>query len=104
VLARALATAKGGLPVVRLARKAARTAHQQGLGRASRQHNLAGAFRTVEWQRGAQDIVGVVLVDDVYTTGATTSEVAGVLQQAVGLPVHVFTFARAVSPTGGAFV
>jgi competence protein ComFC len=103
VLARAFATARGGLPVVRLARKTRRTAHQQGLGRASRQHNLAGAFRAVEWQRGAQDIEGVVLVDDVYTTGATTSEVAAVLQRVVELPVHVFTFARAVSPTGGAF-
>jgi predicted amidophosphoribosyltransferase len=36
VLARAFATAKGGLPVVRVARKTTRTAHQQGLGRASR--------------------------------------------------------------------
>ena len=49
VLARALADTRGGLPVVRLARKAARTAHQQGLGRDSRQRNLADAFRAVEW-------------------------------------------------------
>ena len=41
-------------------------------------------------------------MDDVYTTGATASEVAAVVHRAVGVPVHVFTFARTVSPTGGA--
>ena len=101
VFARALAEGCGGLPVARLARKSARTAHQQGLGRDSRRRNLADAFRPVEWPQRGQDIEGVVLVDDVFTTGATTSEVAAVIHRASGLPVHVFTFARTVSPTGG---
>ena len=36
----------------------------------------------------------VVLVDDVYTTGATVEEVSQVLVAGTGLPVHVFTFSR----------
>ena len=39
----------------------------------------------------------VVLVDDVFTTGATAGEVAGVISSGVALPVHVFTFSRATS-------
>jgi predicted amidophosphoribosyltransferase len=42
----------------------------------------------------------LVLVDDVYTTGATTQEVAHVLGEGTGLPVYVFTFSRAVSGRG----
>jgi predicted amidophosphoribosyltransferase len=38
-----------------------------------------------------------VLVDDVYTTGATAREVSSVLVSGIGIPVHVFTFSRAVS-------
>jgi predicted amidophosphoribosyltransferase len=37
---------------------------------------------------------GIVLVDDVYTTGATAEEVASVLVEGTALPVHVFTFSR----------
>ena len=41
-----------------------------------------------------------VLVDDVYTTGATTQEVSRVLAAGTGVPVYVFTFSRAVSGGG----
>jgi len=37
-----------------------------------------------------------MLVDDVYTTGATAREVASVLVECMGLPVYVFTFSRAM--------
>jgi predicted amidophosphoribosyltransferase len=36
----------------------------------------------------------VVVVDDVYTTGATAAEVTAVVGPALGLPAHVFTFCR----------
>jgi ComF family protein len=99
VLAKALAREAGGLPVGPLVRKTARTRHQQALGREERRRNLAGAFVA-----GASPPTGtgeVVLVDDVYTTGATASVVAAALRDALGLPVYVFTFARALGPVDG---
>ena len=45
----------------------------------------------------ARDAEGVVVVDDVYTTGATANEVASVVARGTGLPVCVFTFCRTVA-------
>lgn len=42
-------------------------------------------------------IQSLLLVDDVYTTGATAGEVSAVLAAGTALPVYVFTFSRAVS-------
>ena len=103
VLARALAAGSDGLPVVQLVAKVRRTAGQRSLDRARRQRNLQGAF-AAELGRGegpspvreAPD--GIVLVDDVYTTGATVQEVAMVLARSTGRSIRVFTFARALAP------
>ncbi len=101
-LARALA-GPAGLDCAPLVNKRLATRHQKGLGRAGRQSNLRGAFVMRE---EASAVVGagkcgqVVLVDDVFTTGATASEVSRVLVAGVGLPVYVFTFSRAVSGKG----
>lgn len=64
---------------------------QTGLGRADRAGNVRNAFV-------ARDAVGqrVVLVDDVYTTGATASAAASALKRAGAASVHVVTFARTV--------
>jgi ComF family protein len=99
VLAKALARGAGGLPVQPLARKAADTRHQLALGREERQRNLVGAF--VAHSSPPMGMDAVVLVDDVYTTGATAGVVAATLREATGLPVHVFTFARALGPVDG---
>ena len=99
VLAKALAREAGGLPVGPLVRKAVSTRHQQALGREERRRNLAGAFVAGAIPPTGTD--AVVLVDDVYTTGATASVVAAALRDALGLPVHVFTFARALGPVDG---
>jgi len=81
-----------------LARKVCITKAQKGLGRAARKENLRGAF---VWEPSAfgelRPHEAVVLVDDVYTTGATVAEVAALLEVNAGLPVYVFTFSRAVS-------
>lgn len=97
VLAKALASHEV-LPCVSLVRKPTPTRHQKGLGRADRQANLRGAFVL---ERGAVSRLphgaeAVLLVDDVYTTGATAREVSSVLTAGTGLPVYVFTFTRAV--------
>jgi predicted amidophosphoribosyltransferase len=63
---------------------------QRGLDRQERQRNVRGAFRASP-TRG-----GVLLVDDVYTTGATVSAAAGALRRAGAASVEVVTFARTV--------
>ena len=62
-----------------------------GLPRAERQANVRGAFVAT-----GQAPARVLLVDDVYTTGATLSAAAGALREAGASHVEVITFARAV--------
>ena len=96
VLARALACRSEVEHVMPLARKVKRTAHQQALSREERAENLAGAFVGFESPVSFGDEAWVMLVDDVFTTGATSSEVASAITARSGLEVHVFTFARAL--------
>ncbi len=69
------------------------TGTQTRLSRKDRRKNVKGAFRVSE---GA-DLNGksVLLVDDVYTTGATVNECANVLMEAGVVRVDVLTLARA---------
>jgi predicted amidophosphoribosyltransferase len=77
-----------GLPLERLLVKTRETADQSGLGRTERRANLAGAFRASRAPRC------VLLVDDVYTTGATADACARALREAGACHVDVLTFAR----------
>jgi predicted amidophosphoribosyltransferase len=69
---------------------------QRGLTRAERRRNVA----TVR-AGGTRAPSRVVLVDDVYTTGATVSAAASALRRAGAREVHVVTFSRAIR--GGGF-
>jgi competence protein ComFC len=102
LLARALAGQGRPLAVAGLTRKAVRTRHQKALDRAGRQSNLRGAFVFDDrnWHSLPTRPGAIILVDDVYTTGATAHEVSSVLASGTGVPVYVFTFSRAVSRAG----
>jgi competence protein ComFC len=67
------------------------TAPQRGLPLADRRRNVRGVFQATGRAPGA-----LVLVDDVYTSGATVSAAATALRKAGARRVEVVTFARAV--------
>jgi competence protein ComFC len=99
LLARHLSSGPRPLARAPLVRKTQATKHQKGLGKAGRQGNLRGVFALCEAECGRipAQTQALVLVDDVYTTGATAGEVSSVLAAGTGLPVYVFTFSRAVA-------
>ena len=65
---------------------------QRGLSLAERRRNVSKAFRSAP-VRGA-----VVLVDDVYTSGATANAAASALRAAGASRIEVVSFARAIRP------
>lgn len=75
------------------------TPRQVGLSRNQRQENVRGAFRVPE---GALPLLAgrrVLLIDDVYTTGATVNAAARALKRGGAGAVDVLTFSR-VLPEG----
>jgi predicted amidophosphoribosyltransferase len=89
-LARALAC-EWALPVMPLLRRARPVPRQRGLSRAARRVNVRDSFAA-----SGRVPARVVVVDDVYTTGATASAAATELRRAGARRVDVVTFARAV--------
>jgi ComF family protein len=80
-----------GIPVAALLARRRRVARQTGLHRDERRRNMRGAFVARETLSGR-----ALLVDDVYTTGATVAAAATALRAAGASRVDVVTFARAV--------
>jgi ComF family protein len=72
----------------------------RGQGRAQRARTVRGAFDVPPRQRAS--VVGrrIILVDDVYTTGATVRSCARVLLRAGAASVEVATFARVIADAG----
>lgn len=70
------------------------TEPQTGLGRKQREANIKNAFRVTD----ASKVTGktVLLIDDVYTTGATADECAKMLLRSGAKQVDVLTLARAM--------
>lgn len=88
-LARELGTC-WDLPVEPLLVRTRPSTPQRGLDDTARRRNVRGAFRA----RAAP--ATVLLVDDVYTTGATVNAAASLLRKAGARRVEVVTFARTI--------
>jgi ComF family protein len=74
-------------------RRVRRTRPQVGLNSEQRRQNVAGAF-ACDPAPALRD-ARIVLVDDVYTTGATMQDCARALREAGAARVYAFTIARA---------
>jgi len=112
-LARALGR-RWGRPVVDLLVRTRETAAQTALTPEARLANVAGAFETRNVEGGTRNgrtregsafrvpssafERPLILVDDVFTTGATLAEAARALDQAGAHTVSAVTFGRAVVP------
>ncbi len=83
-----------GLPVTPLLGRTRPLPPQRGLSRVERRRNVRGAFSAERAPRR------VLLVDDVYTTGATVAAAATALRAAGASRVEVVSFARAVRGQG----
>ena len=81
-----------GLPVWNALRRVRFTETQTHLARHERLENLRGAFATA--RRRPVSGAHLLLVDDVFTTGATVDECARVLRRAGAASVRVLTVAR----------
>jgi predicted amidophosphoribosyltransferase len=79
------------LPAVALLERTRPARPQRGLSLAERRRNVRGGFRTV-----GRAPTKVVLVDDVYTSGASVAAASSALRQSGARRVDVITFARAV--------
>ncbi len=79
-----------GIPVKRLLAKVRQTPAQAELSAAARRKNLRGAFKVVRSGQGT-----VLIVDDIFTTGATVEECARALKAGGYARVYVLAVARA---------
>lgn len=73
-----------------------KTPSQGRMGVKARARNVQGAFAPNPRHRGQLQGKRIVLIDDVYTTGATVRAVAKVLKRAGATQINVLTLARVV--------
>ncbi len=91
--------ARAGMPVLvdALVRRRRRRS-QHGLTASQRRRNVAGVYRIGPGKAPAVAGRIVLLVDDVFTTGATAEACTRALLRAKARKVHVLTLARVVRP------
>lgn len=97
LIASALAKVSGKASVPDVLMRTRATPSQGHLRAGERARNVKAAFTV----KPGMDVRGknILLIDDVYTTGATVSECAAALKAAGAATVNVLTLARVVKPT-----
>lgn len=96
-LARATALLTGRPFVPEILERKRPTRQQVGLGLKDRKDNVRSAFTVPEHLRPLVRARRVLLIDDVYTTGATVMAATRALKRAGAGAVDILTFARAIS-------
>lgn len=96
-LARAIARRTGLAVDTGLVARSRQTRQQVGLSNDARQRNVAGAFRAHPEALRRLKGRGVVLVDDVITTGSTVKAITRELRRAGIAKIDVISFARVVT-------
>lgn len=97
-LAQALGRREGIRVLVDALVRRKRRRSQGGLTASQRRRNVAGAYRIALGKARAVEGRIVLLIDDVFTTGATVEACARALLKARAQKVHVLTLARVVRP------
>lgn len=88
-----------GLPYLPDALQRHKATPSQGhLGYKERQKNVRNAFTVVPRCKTMLENKTIILIDDVYTTGATVKECAKALLKAGAKEVHILAVARVVKP------
>jgi len=98
LLARALADRAGGVFDPDILKRTRATPTQAGKSAKGRARNVAGAFKVREKRRPELRGAHVLLVDDVFTTGATLDAAARALLAGGAKRVEAVTLARVVRP------
>lgn len=97
MLAQALSR-QTGLPILPdVLRRHKRTSSQAGLGATGRRRNVATAFSIKPQDKPKIKDLRVLLVDDVFTTGATLNACTRVLKRYGAIDVSIVTLARVVN-------
>jgi ComF family protein len=99
-LARAIARAERLAYAPLCLRRKRATRSQVGLGPAERLENVRGAFEVTAGREAEVRGRRVLLVDDVFTTGATVSAATRALKRAGAAEVSVLVFARVAAGAG----
>ncbi|HAA91877.1 MAG TPA: amidophosphoribosyltransferase [Rhodospirillaceae bacterium] len=98
LLAQAVARSTGTPLALDLLRRRRSTPPQVGKSAAARRRNVAGAFALKPGAEKQLEGNRILLVDDVFTTGATVEECAKVLRRKGAVGVDVITLGRVTRP------